>query len=29
MTVDIVTQDNALVVRQEVNRHNGRMKRAS
>ncbi len=29
MTVDIVTQDNALVVKQEVDRHNGRMKRAS
>jgi hypothetical protein len=27
MTVDIVTQDNALVVRQEVDRHSGRMSR--
>jgi hypothetical protein len=27
MTVDIVTQDNALVVRQDVDRHSGRMSR--
>ncbi len=29
MSVDIVTQDNALVIRQEVDRHSGRMKRGS
>jgi hypothetical protein len=29
VTVDIVTQDNALVMRREVDRHTGRMRRAS